>query len=179
MKKNIRFTGFGGQGIITAGYFFGSAASVHEHYHATMVQSYGPEARGSACASQVIISDEPILSPYIEDQDVLVAMSQEGFDQYFARTTKKGLVLIDAELVKPPEGKQNVNVYAIPATRLAEQKLNRRIMANVIMLGFLVKTSGLVKIESLKSSISAWAPKGMEQLNAFALELGKQYTDES
>lgn len=178
MKKEIRFTGFGGQGIITAGFFLGQAAAVYEGYHSTMVQSYGPEARGSACASQVVISDEPILNPYLQEQDILVAMSQEGFDQYFSKTRKNGLVFIDEDLVKPPSGKLPVKLYAIPATRLAENNLKRRIMANVIMLSFFITESGLVKPESIQSSIISWAPPGTQMINEFALKLGRQPLEE-
>ena len=172
MKKEIRFTGFGGQGIITAGFFLGQAAAVYEGYHSTMVQSYGPEARGSACASQVVISDEPILNPYLEQQDILVAMSQEGFDQYIGKTRKNGLVFVDEDLVQPPDKKLAVKLHTIPATRLAEQNLKRRIMANVIMLSFFITVSKLVKPESIQSSILSWAPEGTQMINEFALKLG-------
>lgn len=178
MRKEIRFTGFGGQGIITAGYFLGQAAAVYENVHATMVQSYGPEARGSACASQVIISDKPILNPYLEQQDILVAMSQEGFDQYINKTRSGGLVFIDSDLVNPPKKKLPARLHGIPATRLAEHNLKRRIMANVIMLSFFISVSGMVKPESIQSSIVAWAPEGTQMINEFALKLGRQPLEE-
>ena len=99
MRREIRITGFGGQGVILAGYILGKAACVFDTKAATLVQSYGPEARGSACAAQVVIADETIHYPYVKHQDILVAMSQEGYDSFAGTLVEGGVLLYDEDLV--------------------------------------------------------------------------------
>ena len=94
MEKEILITGFGGQGIILIGNILGKAATLYDLKHATMIQAYGPEARGGACSSQVIISEEEILFPYVQDAQVLICMSQEGFDKNIASLLSGGLLIL-------------------------------------------------------------------------------------
>src|SRR5512134_118510 len=99
-EKEILITGFGGQGIVLIGNILGKAATIHELKHATMIQAFGPEARGGSCCSQVIISEEEILFPYVQRPEILVCMSQEGFDKNVASLSPRGLLIWDTDLVQ-------------------------------------------------------------------------------
>ncbi|MEX1310164.1 MAG: 2-oxoacid:acceptor oxidoreductase family protein [Candidatus Sulfomarinibacteraceae bacterium] len=81
-RTEIRITGFGGQGVVLSGHIIGRACAVHADMHATMIQSFGPEARGSACSTTLAVSDTEVLYPYIGRPDVFVVMSAEGYDKY-------------------------------------------------------------------------------------------------
>ncbi|MBU0509071.1 2-oxoacid:acceptor oxidoreductase family protein [bacterium] len=176
MDARVRITGFGGQGVIMAGYILGQAASVHDDRHAIFTQSYGPEARGSACSAQIVISDLPILNPFIKQQDVLCAMSQEGFDKFVNSMAKDGIVLIDEDLVDlsglPPDFESRYPIYRIPATRLAEKEIGKRIVTNIMMLGFLASVTGVVTKGAIQTAVANVAPRGTEKLNADALNFG-------
>ena len=117
----IRFSGYGGQGIIVAGYIIGQAASIFEHKYATFIQDYGPEARGGTCRADVVVSDERVLYPYITAPSVLVAMSQTAYDRYHPENHRDALVIIDKDLVKPTRmrGKE---LLAAPARRHSVRK---------------------------------------------------------
>lgn len=136
INLEIRFTGFGGQGIILAGYIIGKAASIYADLHATLTQNYGPESRGGASSAQLIISDEQIFYPNITQPDILLAMSQEGYSKYKNELKPDGVMLIDEDLVKITRPRTDVKIVKVPATRLAEQ-LGKRMVANIVMLGFM------------------------------------------
>ena len=175
MRREIRITGFGGQGVVLAGYILGKAATVYDHKAATLVQSYGPEARGSACAAQVVVADETIHYPYVRRQEVLVAMSQEGFDTYVGDVAPEGTLLYDEDLVEFSAVPANASlVAAIPATRMAE-KMGRRMAANIVMLGFMVGCTGLVSAEAVREAVRTSVPPGTEDFNLAALEQGLQH----
>jgi len=173
----IRFAGYGGQGIIRSGIIAGKAASIHDNKHATMSQSFGPEARGGACSSQLVISETKVLYPYITNSDVLVAMSQAGYDKFEAEMSEHGMLLYDEDLVtpKPPRGK--IQSYGIPATRFAEE-LGVKIVANVVMLGFFTAITKLVTYESMKQALPGLVPEKALQLNLNAFERGYTYGNE-
>ena len=139
----IRFSGFGGQGIVLAGYILGKALTIYDGLEAVMTQSYGPEARGGASSANIMVSDEPIDYPIVQRPDILVALSQEAYTR-FRPTAKAGaIILIDEDLVKPTDHEGH---HAIPATHLAEG-LGRRIVTNVVMLGFFTAVTGVVSRE--------------------------------
>ena len=118
MQKKIIITGFGGQGVILAGRIVGKAAAIFDRLESSLVQSYGPESRGGACSVQVTIADEQIYYPYINVPDILVCMSQAGYDKYMDIITENTILIIDQDLIKL---NTPVDCYAIPATRLAEE----------------------------------------------------------
>lgn len=178
MFKKIRITGFGGQGVITAGFILGNAASVHDEKQAVFTQSYGPEARGSACSAQVVISDKPILLPFFKEHDILVALSQEGFDKYIGQTVKGGTVLVDEHLVEVHGLPENVKFAAIPSTQIAEKTLNNRIVTNIVMLGFFTAFTQVVSKEAMKASVLSVVPKRTEKLNEDALNFGFDFKPE-
>ncbi len=170
-RIEIRLSGFGGQGIILAGYILGKAAALHDHKHATMTQNYGPESRGGACSAQVIIADEPVSYPHLTRPTVLAAMSQEAYTKYAAELADGGLLLIDQDLVRPDGDSQRVRLYGISATRIAGE-LGRKMVANIVMLGFLAALDDSVSVEALKQAVRESVPPGTEGLNINAFERG-------
>lgn len=173
-KVEIRFSGFGGQGIILAGYISGKAATLHDKRNATLTQSYGPESRGGACSAQLIVSDEAVLYPHLTRPDVLVAMSQQAYERYRDELATGGLMLVDTDLVDPGKIRPDVRFLSVPATRLAEE-LGRAIVANIVMLGFFTATSGAISEEGMRSAILSSVPPGTEDLNRRAFERGLDY----
>lgn len=171
-KKEVIITGFGGQGIVLAGKILGQAASLGDHRQSTLIQSYGPESRGGACSAQVIISDDTINYPYVRTPDVLAGMSQSGFDKFVGQVMPKGILLVDQDLVKPKGiGRK---FFAIPATRMAEE-LGRKMMANIIMIGFITAITGLTSVEGTRDSVLTSVPKGTEKMNTTAFNKGYDF----
>ena len=171
-RTEVRLTGFGGQGIILAGYILGKAAALYDKKHSTFTQSYGPESRGGACAAQVILSDEPVQYPHLLDPSVVVIMSQEAYNKYAPTLRAGNKLLVDENLVilgKLPEG---VKVYAIPSTRIAETEIGRKMVANIVMLGFLTSVAGVVTEDSMRRAVTESVPKGTEELNMKAFQAG-------
>lgn len=173
-RIEIRLSGFGGQGIIKTGYIIGEAVAIHDGKYATFTQSYGPESRGGAAAAQVVISDQPISYPRVIDPTILVVMSQGAYNKYVPDFRKDGLLIIDEDLVKPDETANGLTILSIPATRLAEE-LGRKMVANVVMLGFVTAVTHLASVEAMKKSVLSAVPKGTESLNLQAFDLGYRY----
>jgi 2-oxoglutarate ferredoxin oxidoreductase subunit gamma len=170
----VRFTGYGGQGMVVMGYILGRAATVHAGKQATMTQSYGPEARGGASSTQVIVSDGRIFYPYVIEADVLVAMSQEGYDKHRNSLKKGGILIYDTDLVTLNPKETAEKIYTCPATRFAEE-LGRKIVANIVMLGFFQEVSEVMGEEPLKKAIIESVPKGTVDLNTKAFDTGKNH----
>lgn len=172
VKKEIVITGFGGQGIVLAGRILGKAAALGDHMESTLIQSYGPESRGGACSAQVIISSETIHYPYVRQPDILAAMSQTGFDKFIDQVKATGTVLVDEDLVKPESVTRPW--LAIPATRMAEE-LGRKMMANIIMIGFITAVTGAVSADVARDTVAGAVPKGTEEMNKTAFDKGYDY----
>lgn len=170
----IRFSGFGGQGIVRCGLISGKALSLYDNKYATMTQSFGPEARGSACSSQLVVSEERVLYPYIDTPEILVSMSQEAYEKYEPELKDNGVLLIDKDLVKtkPPRG--TIKMYAIPSTRFAET-LGNRIIANLVMLGFFTAITKIVSPEAMKKALPGLVPERFLDLNIRAFDKGYDY----
>ncbi len=137
----------------------------------TLVQSYGPESRGGACSAQVTIADGPIYFPYIQNPDILVCMSQSGFDKQFATLKADGMLIIEQDLVKAPEERDH---FAIPCTRFAEE-LGNKMMANIIMIGFLTAVTGAVSMDAARDTVAKSVPKATVQTNLKAFERGWEF----
>jgi 2-oxoglutarate ferredoxin oxidoreductase subunit gamma len=167
----VVLTGFGGQGVVLAGSILGKAASIHESREATLIQAYGPEARGGATLVQVTISDAPILYPYIESADIVVAMSQEGFTKYAPVLRPDGALLYEKDLVRLPDDYPRARAFGIPATELAVEA-GRKMVANIVMLGFLAAVTGVVGRAALEAAIRSSVPKGTDELNLAAFARG-------
>lgn len=172
-RVEVRLGGFGGQGIILAGSILGRAVTVHAGHNAVMAESYGPESRGGACVAEIVIADGEIAYPRVVSPDVLVLMSQQAYDKYAPGRPADAVLIVDADLVdlgdEPPPG-----VLRAPATRLAED-LGKRIVANIVMLGFLAGATGIVDVAVLREAVSASVPRGSEQLNLAAVDLGYEH----
>lgn len=175
-RLEVRLSGFGGQGIIRSGEIVGKAAVLYDGRYATFTQSYGPESRGGACAAQVAIADNPVeLSyPHVIDPSILVIMSQGAYNKYAPGFRRDGLLIVDESLVELDEAAEGVRVLGIPATRMAEE-LGRRIVANVVMLGFVAAVTDVASPEALKQAVLDSVPKGTEELNERAFDTGLKY----
>ena len=172
-RREIRLSGFGGQGIILAGHIIGQAAAIFEDKNAVLIQDYGPEARGGACRADVVVSDDPVLYPYIIAPSVLVAMSQEAYNKYHDENRRDALVIIDEDLVKAKKPRDG-ELLTIPAVRMAEE-LGRVTVANVVMLGFFAAVTDVVSLDAIKKAMLASVPKDTEELNLKAVERGYAY----
>lgn len=173
-ERQIFITGFGGQGIIMAGDILGKAATLFDHRHATMTQNYGPEARGGSCSSQVIISPEEILFPYIEEPEILICMSQEGYAKNSGSLRRGGTLIWDADLVRMEKENSAGCHYSIPATRFSEE-LGNKMMANIVMLGFLAAVTDIVNPDSLRKAVLDSVPSATRENNARAFDRGREY----
>jgi 2-oxoglutarate ferredoxin oxidoreductase subunit gamma len=173
----IRFSGFGGQGIIRCGLITGKALSLYDNKHATMTQSFGPEARGSACSSQLVVSVDRVLYPYITTPEILVSMSQEAYDLYEPRLRDNGILVIDTDLVKPKPTRGSIQMFAIPSTRFAEE-LGNRIIANLVMLGFFTAVTKIVSPDAMKKALPGLVPGRFLDLNIKAFDKGYDYGQE-
>jgi 2-oxoglutarate ferredoxin oxidoreductase subunit gamma len=169
VRKEIRFSGFGGQGIILAAVILGRAAVMYDNTYAVQTQVYGPEARGGASMSAVIIDDEPILFPKVTNPDIYVIMSQEGFEKYGTAAAGEAVMLVDSSLV---HSRPSCRCIEVPATREAREVLRRDIVANIIMLGALVAATGVVSREAIEKAILDSVPRGTEELNLKAMRRG-------
>jgi 2-oxoglutarate ferredoxin oxidoreductase subunit gamma len=173
-STGIRIAGFGGQGVILAGMVIGKAVAIHDGKFATLTQSFGPEARGSACSAQLIVSDEPILYPYLMQPDILVVMSQEAIRLFGSDLKPGGLLLYEQDLIHLDNMTQGSRNYGIPATRLAEE-LGRRLVLNMVMVGFVTALTGLATLPAVRKAIADSVPQGTEELNLAAFEKGWEF----
>ena len=169
MKKEIRICGFGGQGVILAGFIIGKAASVFMDYNAVQSQSYGPEARGGAARSEVIVSDEKIGYPRPTSVDYFVAISQESFDTYRTDIREDTVIVIDPDLV--PKNDIGRPVYKVQAQKIAEE-LGNKIVTNIVMVGASTAIFGLLDEEAVKKSVLDSVPKRFLELNEKAYQKG-------
>jgi len=174
MEHSVIIAGFGGQGVIMLGYVVGRSAAIHAGGHATMTQAFGPEARGSACSAQVIISGEPILYPYVTRPEVMVLMSQEAFTKFSPEVAEGGTMMLEKDLVKPDKLPEGVTVYSCPATRMAEE-MGRKIVLNIVMAGFFAACSGLIDAEAMRKGVVDSVPEGTEEMNLEAFNKGYEY----
>ena len=175
---DIRFSGLGGQGIVRCGLITGKALALFDKKHATMTQSFGPEARGSACSSQLVVSPDRVLYPYIVAPQILVSMSQDAFEKYEPELTDNGMQIIDTDLVKVSRHRGKIKTYSIPATRFAEE-LGNRIIANLVMLGFFTAITGIVSPEAMKKALPGLVPGRFLDLNIRAFDKGYDYGKEA
>lgn len=174
MRIEIRVAGFGGQGVIRAGLVLAAAACIYGERNAVQTQSYGPESRGGACKSEVVVSDEEIDFPKVTEPDAVIVMSQEAYTNYAKDVKRGGTLLLDSDLVPKQKDIPDVKVFKVPATKMAEE-LGKTIVANVVMLGAFTAITNLIDAGAVKKSILSNVPKGAEKLNMDAFEKGYKY----
>ena len=174
MLTEIRVAGFGGQGVILAAIVVGKAKAIFQGGYATMTQSFGPEARGGSSSAQCILSDEPVLYPYITQPDVLVVMSQEAYTRFAPELKHGGILIVEQDMVHLGDVPSGARVYAVPATRLAEE-LGRKVVLNIVMVGLLGAVTGLVTADALRNAVKDSVPPALEKLNLEAFDKGYEY----
>jgi 2-oxoglutarate ferredoxin oxidoreductase subunit gamma len=174
--SEIKIGGFGGQGVILTGMIIGRAAAIYDNKYSTMTQAFGPEARGSSCSSQVIISDDKILYPYVANPDLLMVMSQDACARFVPemKQNDKTILLYEKDLVKLENVTCKATKYGIPATRFAEE-LGRTMVLNIVMVGFFTAMSKLISADAVRNAVKDSVPKGTESLNLSAFDKGYQY----
>ncbi len=170
----IRVAGFGGQGVILSAIVLGRAASIHQGEYATMTQAFGPEARGGACSAQLLLSDKPILYPYMTQPDVLVVMSQEAYAKFAPELKDGSMLLIERDLVRVDHLPKNTRVYSVPATRLAEE-LGKRMVLNIVMVGFFTAVTELLQADAVRKAVAESVPAHFRELNVKAFDKGYEY----
>ena len=156
---------------MTAGYITGQAAVIYDDKEAVLTQVYGPEARGSACYSGVVIDQKEIDYPYLVTPQVMVIMSQGSYKEFLPKLQQGGTLIVDSTIVKPDKLAERYRLYKVPATEIAE-KMGTRIIANIIMLGFLGKIWDAVSVEALREAVKANVPKKHLELNLKAFQTG-------
>ena len=176
-RTEIRITGYGGQGVVLSAYIVGRACAIGAGRHATMIQSFGPEARGSACSATLVISDTEVLYPYVRRPDVFVAMSTEGYDKYRDELKDDGVLVYEQDLVHPTF-KEGQPAFGIPSTRIAES-LGRSLVQNIVTVGFSTAVTRIVTRDEMREAVKASVPAGTEELNLKAFDRGYEYAEQA
>ena len=177
----IRVAGFGGQGVILSAIVLGKAASIYQNGFATMTQNFGPEARGGACSAQLVLSDSPVLYPYVTRPDIMVVMSQEAYNRFAPELKPEGLLIIEEDLVRVSDLKGDAKVYSIPATRIAEElplgaaETTKGMVLNSVMVGFFTAVTKLLTADAVRKAVADSVPPSFRELNLQAFEKGLEY----
>lgn len=171
-RYEVRIGGFGGQGVVTMAVVMGETASLFDKKFVVQTQSYGPEARGGASKSEIVIDEEEIDYPKVQAPDVFIAMSRAAYLEYIDGLKENGVLIVDEDLVEIegelPEG---VKVYKIPATRIADEEVGTKQATNVVMIGAFAAITGMLSEKGLRKRIEERWPRFVET-NIKALELG-------
>ncbi len=183
MRREIRIAGFGGQGVVTLGTVLAVAAGIYEDLEVAQTQSYGPEARGGACRSDVVISDEPIDYTKPLALDLFIALSPAALSRYWSDVQEgRTIVMVDQTLV-PRTPDHSPPVLAIESTRIAEEEFQNRLVSNMIMLGAMAAVTGWIRLEALqkalKGRISNQALEGSRKALARGYEIGSGLKEKS
>jgi len=168
--SEVLLSGSGGQGLIMVGQILADAV-IRDGKNTVQTQSYGPEARGGACKAEVIISDNEIDYPKVIKPDILLAMSQEAINKYAGDLSPDGVLIVDSTYIKDVPD-TTAKVFAMPYSLIAKESLGKEMVANIIALGALAALTSVVTKESLQSALMSRIPRGTEDLNQKALELG-------
>jgi len=175
-RFEIRLSGSGGQGLILAGVILAEAIGVGDGKNVVQTQSYGPEARGGASRADLVISNEEIYYPKSMKLDLLLALTQEACDTYYPDMKEHGLLVVDSNMVTQIPTKR---YHGFPFTRLAREEIGHVMVANVIALGAIAELTGIVSKEAIKNAVLSRAPRGTEEKNTKALELGAKIAREA
>ena len=168
--KQVRLSGFGGQGVVLAGTILGHAA-IRDGKWVAGSSSYGAQARGGSARSDVVIADGPVVYPHVIEADILIALSQTAYDKYVVELAKDALVMFDDPMVSP-RPLVGIKQVGIPSTSAALKELDQKQAANIVILGALASVSVIVSKEALKAAISENVSSRFKESNLKALELG-------
>ena len=175
-RCRLVFSGSGGQGVITAAIILAEAAVLHENLIAVQSQSYGPEARGGATRSDIIIAESPIYFPKVIQPNVLVCLTQQAYANYFSILRPGGLFVTDSRYVKLGK-KVDARQVELPMYETVMEKIGRPIVFNICMLGALIGLTKLVHAESIIKVLEAQIPPSFLDMNRKALELGMKLSE--
>ena len=170
-RVRIVFSGSGGQGVITAAILLAEAAVLYEGLEATQSQSYGPEARGGATRSDVIITDSPIRFPKVIQPNILICLTQESYNKFYGIIRPGGMLLTDSRFVTT-ERKVDARQFELPMFRTVMDKIGKPIVFNIFMLGTLIGLTDLMRAESIMKVLEKRIPSHFLDMNRKALELG-------
>ena len=168
-RYEIRLAGEGGQGMLLAGVILAEAAAVYDGLNAVQTQSYGPEARGGASRSEVVIARGEIDYPKVMSADFLLCMSQEACDKFYVQVKEDGWIVVDSTQVSRVPSHR---ALPIPISQLAEEATGRRITASIVSLGLIGGLTGLISREALEKALVERVPAGTEEMNLKALAAG-------
>ena len=173
MRIEAKFAGFGGQGIILLGHIYGKSVALGSELYSSFTQSYGPEARGGACSANIILEDKFVSYPGVTNLNYIVFMSQESYTVYKKYINDKTVIIIDEELVKV-EKDHLQRVLKIPALKIAI-KTGRKIVANMVMLGFFTAVTELVSREAMEKALEDTLSPKVISLNLKAFTTGFEH----
>ncbi|MBE6618956.1 MAG: 2-oxoacid:ferredoxin oxidoreductase subunit gamma [Ruminococcaceae bacterium] len=176
MTKQVLIAGFGGQGVLFAGKLL-AYEGLLDGKEVSWLPSYGPEMRGGTANCSVTISDAPIGSPIVANPDILIAMNKPSLDKYINETKEGGQIFYDSSLISGEVKRDGVEIYPIPATKIADEK-GLKTLANIIMLGHMIAKNDFVSLEGAKGALSKVVSerhKDLLNFNVQALTLGYEY----
>ncbi|HOM42647.1 MAG TPA: 2-oxoacid:acceptor oxidoreductase family protein [Bacillota bacterium] len=168
-RYEIRLSGSGGQGLLLGGIILAEGA-INDGRNSVQTQSYGPEARGGASKSEVIISSEEIDFPKVRNCDILLSLTQKAYDEYNEGLKEDGILIVDSSVNAVKSG--NIKIYSIPIIDSAVKDLGKPMVTNIVALGVLVEITKVISKESLEKAVLERVPKGTEELNRKALAKG-------
>jgi 2-oxoglutarate ferredoxin oxidoreductase subunit gamma len=160
--------------VILSAIVLGKAASIYQGAFATMTQNFGPEARGGACSAQLVLSDSPVLYPYVTQPDILVVTSQEAYTRFGHDLKDNGILIVEQDLVRVSDLDKEIQVYSIPATRIADV-LGKRMVQNSVMVGFFTAVTHLLDPDAVRKAVADSVPPSFRELNLKAFEKGLEY----
>ncbi len=172
-RKEILIGGVGGQGVVLSGILLGTAATLFDGKKAVQTQSYSSELRGGSTRAEVIISEEPVTDPQVRKPDILIALAEDALSKYVDRVKPKGLLVIDSDLVKGVKP-GDYEILSIPATSIADKEMGNIVVANLIILGAIIRKTGLLSVEAMEKAIEMSVPKKAITLNLNAFRKGLQ-----
>jgi 2-oxoglutarate ferredoxin oxidoreductase subunit gamma len=172
-RTEILVGGVGGQGVVLSGILLGTAATLYDGKQAVQTQSYSSELRGGSARAEVIISEEAVTDPQVRKPDILIVLAEDALCKYIDRVKPKGLLVIDSDLVKGAKP-GDYEILAVPATSVADKEMGNIVVANLIILGALIKRTGLLSVESMEKAIEVSVPKKAIALNLNAFRRGLQ-----
>jgi 2-oxoglutarate ferredoxin oxidoreductase subunit gamma len=173
-RTEILVGGVGGQGVILAGILLGAAATLFDGKKAVQTQAYSSEQRGGMARAEVIISDEPVTDPQVRRPDVLMALAQDAVNRHLKKIKPGGLLVVDSDLAQEVE-KGNFQVLSIPATSIADKEMGSVVVANLILLGGLLKKTAVLSVGAMEKAIEANVPPKAKEMNLKAFRRGLEF----
>jgi len=173
-RTEILIGGVGGQGVILAGILLGSAATVFDNKKAVQTQAYSSEQRGGMARAEVIISDEPVTDPQVRRPDILIALAQDAINRHLKKIKPGGLLVMDSDLVQEVE-KGDFEILALPATSIADKEMGSVVVANLVLLGGLLKKTAVLSVGAMEKAIAANVPPKAKEMNLKAFRRGLEF----